>query len=113
MKSLYKIIGLCCALLSITTTSIYATSLSQTTPLQYGLGDLAIIQNTTLLPPESTATENIFPNYVFVDPSTEAIIIQPHPHTFTKEAKTFKSHRLHYIAFWGLFFLMRGTQWGA
>lgn len=112
MNFLYKSIYIVSVCFVVIPTPILANSLPQDAPIHYELGHASIIQHVTILPPEQTATDNVFPNYVFMDPATKMVVVQPQPHQFTKEATTFKSHRLHYIAFWGLFFLMRGTQWG-
>jgi len=111
MKTRHYVVSLCCVFV-LASTHIQSTPLSQDMPIQYGFGNTSMIQNTILLPPETIPTENRVPNYVFLDPNTEAVIVKHEPLSFSKEAQSFKSHRLHYIAFWGLFFLMRGTQWG-
>lgn len=51
------------------------------------------------------------PKYIFLDSDVTQVRITGKKLDFSKESNAFKSHSYHYIAFWGLFFLMRGTQW--
>lgn len=114
MKQPAKMIGIYGLLMCLINPNLLANPIAQEITTQYGLGTVSSIQNITLLPPKnsSSSTANVQPDYLFIDPGTQAVVIEPQPHRFTKEANTFKSHRLHYVAFWGIFFLMRGTQWG-
>lgn len=113
MRSLKKISIIAWVSYGLTAT-ILANPMPQDLSTQYGLGQTSLLQHVILLPPK-TGTASILtqqPDYLFIEPGTEVVVIKPQPHRFTKEANTFKSHRLHYIAFWAVFFLMRGTQWG-
>lgn len=76
------------------------------------LQQVSSIQHVTVLPIENTLapTANALPHYLFLPTSTKHVVVESSPINFSKEAHSFKSHARHYIAFWGLFFLMRLTQ---